>query len=201
VFQTGDLAFGPDPVVYVLYRQNTWSRFSVLVRSEELHSVPGQLRAELAKLDPDLAFFSIQTVDELHRTALAAPRLLGILFGLFAVMALVMSSIGLYGVTAHGVNQRTQEIGIRVALGATPVGVVSLFLKQAMKRVAVGTVLGLVGATYLTDAIGSVIVINQTDTGTFVATVAFLTIVSLTASLIPAWRASRLNPVDALRTE
>jgi putative ABC transport system permease protein len=120
VFQNGNVQTGkPGPAVYVPYRLNPGGLTAViLVRSAQTEATVRELRAELAKIDPDLAPFAIMTFDEVRRLSMWGMRFFGSLIGVLSLMALVMASVGLYGVTAHGVNQRTREFGIRSALGA-----------------------------------------------------------------------------------
>jgi predicted permease len=202
IFQSGMPRLAPDPIVYIPYRQNPWRNISVFMRNTQgIASTAALLRGEMAKMDRDLAFYSIQELDEVLKGFLTPWRIMVRLFSLFAFMALLMSSVGLYGVTAHGVNQRTREIGVRVALGATPFRVIWLILKQSVKRVTVGLALGLFGATLLTQLMESILVTKPTDTTTFATVSVVLVLVTIAASFLPAWHATRLNPVDALRTE
>jgi putative ABC transport system permease protein len=198
-----NLAAGPQPVVYVPYRQNPVYSFSILVRGAGVGSTAVQLRKAIAAMDPDLALYHVTPTDEMLRNVFWTERIFGNLFTLFAVMALVMSSIGLYGVTAHGVNQRTREIGIRAALGATPFGVIWLVVKQSLKRIAAGLAIGLLGAVLLNDFLKQIPFagIKPGDPVTFISTLVLLAAVTLAASFLPAWRASKLNPSDALRSE
>jgi ABC-type antimicrobial peptide transport system permease subunit len=125
-----------------------------------------------------------------------------VLVGILAVMALVLSATGLYGVTAHGVNQRTQEIGIRTSLGATPFRVIGFVLKESSIRVLLGLTFGLTAAVFLTDLTSRVLyAVEPNDLLTFVLTSMLLVLVALTASILPARRAARLNPLDALRID
>ena len=203
VFQTGNIVLGPGPAVYVPYRQNPVSGFSLLVRSADANAIAGQMRAEIAKMDPDLALYNVMTVDEMMQTAAATQSVFGMLFAILSLMALVMSSVGLYGVTAHGVNQRTQEIGIRAALGATQLGVVWLILKQSLKRIVAGLAFGLLGAALLSEVTKRVLynAVEPSDPLTFLSVSLLLTTVTAMASFLPAWRAARLSPADALRME
>jgi putative ABC transport system permease protein len=204
VFQAGNIQKGPNPIVYVPYRQNPASNFSILLRARQTtESTVAQLRAEVAAIDPDLALYDVMTFEELMRRWLWMERVFGTILAIVAVMALVMSSVGLYGVAAHGVSQRTREIGIRAALGATPFGVVWLILQQSLKCIIAGLVLGLLGAALLGDFVKEVLFagVESTDPLTFFTISMVLAVVTVIACSLPAWRASKLNPSDALRVE
>jgi predicted permease len=198
-----NLAAGPQPVVYVPYRQLAVDSFAILVRGGEVGSTVVQLRAAIAAMDPDLALYHVMQTDEMLRDVFWIERVQGSLFTLFAAMALVMSSIGLYGVTAHGVNLRAREIGIRAALGATPFGVIWLVVKQSLTRIAAGLAIGLLGAVLLNDLLKEIAFAGADpgDPVTFFSTLILLAAVTLAASFLPAWRASKLNPADALRAD
>jgi ABC-type antimicrobial peptide transport system permease subunit len=133
-------------------------------------------------------------------TALATPRLTGFLLGVFAAIALALAGVGIYGVLAYLVSQRTQEIGIRLALGADRSQVLAMVLRQGLSLAAVGTVVGLIGAFALTRLIRSLLYeVRPDDPLTFAAVATALLLVALTASFLPARRASRLPPTIALR--
>ena len=204
IFQTGSVLSGPRPMVYVPYRLNPAQSFSVLLHTEEFSGATAtELRAEAAKLDPDLALYAVMSFDEEIRLDRWPNRVFAAILGIFSLMALVMSSVGLYGVTAHGVSQRTQEIGVRAALGATRGGVIWLVLKQCVLRVTAGLSLGLLGAAFLGDFVKRVLSpeVPPRDPLTFVSISVLMAAVALTACIIPAWRAARFTPADALRME
>src|SRR5262249_2161654 len=147
VFQAGDALTGPKPVVYVPYRQFPVTDLSIIVRNKDARLTGTELRAEVAAIDSDLALYDVMPFDEILRISLWQQRILGVLLGTLAVMALVMSSVGLYGVTAQGVIRRKKELGIRTALGATPLRVVCLVLQQSFGRIVLGLALGLISAS------------------------------------------------------
>jgi ABC-type antimicrobial peptide transport system permease subunit len=191
-----------QPIVYVPYRQNPSGMF-VMVRSRiPKDALTASLRNELRSIDPDLPLFDIRTLDERLWQRTWPFRVFGTLFSVFAITALVMSCVGIYAVTAYGVSQRTQEIGVRVALGASRWSVLWLVLRQAMIRIGIGLTLGLAGAIALSRVLRSVLFqVSPTDPSTFIVIAILLCIVTIAASMIPARRAMRLDPVDALRSE
>jgi ABC-type antimicrobial peptide transport system permease subunit len=129
-------------------------------------------------------------------------RIFGTLFGTFAVVALLISSVGIYAVTAHGVGQRRQEIGVRMALGAARRDILWLVLRHGITRICYGIVLGVIAAVGVSRVLSSVLVnTSTTDPTTFVSICLLLAAVTLLACFVPARRATRLDPVDALRTE
>src|SRR5439155_15057607 len=146
VFQQNDLnapnAFSTadvQPTVYVPYRQEPNAPLNILTRNRiETQAVTANLRNELRNLDSDLPLFNIRTLDEILYLRSAPYRIFGSLFAIFAAIALVMSSVGIYALTAYGVNERTQEIGFRMALGAGKRDVLWLILRQALKRITIG---------------------------------------------------------------
>jgi ABC-type antimicrobial peptide transport system permease subunit len=129
-------------------------------------------------------------------------RIFGTLFATFAVIALLMSSVGIYAVTAYGVGQRTQEIGVRMALGARQRDILWLVLRQGITRIFLGVALGLLAALGASRVLSAVLVnMTATDPTTFVSISLLLAVVTLLACFVPARRATHLDPVDALRVE
>ena len=204
VFQVGSFLSGPRPLVYLPFRQRPFQSFSILAHSTESSSATAtEMRTEAARLDPDLALSDVRTLDDQIRMEAWPTQVFTAIFAICSVMALLMSSIGLYGVTAHGVSQRTQEIGVRTALGATPGAVIWLVLKQYVLRVAAGLTLGLLGAALLGDFVKGVLSpeVPPRDPLTFVSISLLMASVALMACVIPAWRAARFTPANALRME
>jgi ABC-type antimicrobial peptide transport system permease subunit len=141
-------------------------------------------------------------MDEALGTWAAERRLTMVVVGAFAMLALVLGAVGVYGVMAHLVAQRTREIGIRIALGALPREILSLVLSQGVRLVVTGIAVGLLGALAASRVLTRMLFQTApTDTATFVATAAALALVAVAASVIPAVRAVRTDPVDALRRE
>jgi putative ABC transport system permease protein len=160
------------------------------------------VRREVQAIDQDQPVFTVQTLDQMLAQERWPFRVFGGLFAIFAVIALVLSSVGLYAVMAYSVTQRTQEIGVRMALGAAGREVSWLILKRGLIQLALGLTIGLGGALALSRVLQSVLFqITPTDPVTFAAITILLTIVSVAACLLPARRATRVDPLVALRAE
>jgi len=165
-------------------------------------AIAANLRGAVWDVDKDLPVTRIRTMDEVRSMSVASPRLNLLLFGLFAALALVLATIGIYGVTAYSVAQRTREIGIRVALGARSNDVLRLVIGQGARLALIGVVLGMIGAFALTRLMASMIYgVSAVDPLTFFAVAFLLAVVALTACYIPARRAMRVDPLVALRYE
>ena len=154
------------------------------------------------QLNKDLPLFQIRTMDDMLGTSIARQRMSMMVFVVFAVVALTLASVGLYGVVAHGVTERTHEIGVRIALGAEQRHVLGLVVRQGLSMALVGTAIGVAGSIALSRWIqGLLFGVTATDPMTFVAVVATLLAVALIACYVPAWRATRVDPTTALRAE
>jgi putative ABC transport system permease protein len=153
-------------------------------------------------IDPELPLSNIRTMDEWVSNNAAQPRLNAALLGTFAGVALLIAAIGVYGVLAYSVNQRTREIGLRMALGAQQGGVLRWIVGQGMLVAAAGIGIGLAGAFALSRLLASLLFgIQPRDPLTFTSVAAVLTAVAFAACLVPAIRASRVDPIVALRDE
>jgi putative ABC transport system permease protein len=190
--------------VYIPYRQETPAIASVLLRSSlPPESLMDSVRREVQAMDPDQPVWSIQTMAQVLAETRWWWRTWGTMFGAFALIALVLSSVGLYAVISYSVAQRTQEIGVRMALGARRIEICWMILRRALAQLAIGLTLGLAGAYVLSHYLwgSGMIVIPPGDPLTYAAIATLLSLVSITASLLPARRASTIDPVIALRTE
>jgi putative ABC transport system permease protein len=194
-------ALEPDAVVYVPHRQDAPGFMNILTRSHlDPASLIPQVRQTVQALDAELPVFGVQTLDEFLAQARWPYRVFGSMFAIFACIALVLSAVGIYAVTAYSVTQRTQEIGVRMALGAQGGQVSWLILRQGLVQLAIGLVLGLAGALPLSSVLQSLVVqIPTKDPVTFGAIVVILAGVTLAACLIPTRRATRVDPLIALR--
>jgi putative ABC transport system permease protein len=161
-----------------------------------------QLRAAVHAQDPTLPIVGLQSMDDLLHGSLAQPRLVMMLLAVFGALALVLSAVGIYGVMSYGVAQRTNEIGIRIALGAESGKVTGMVMWQGMRVAAIGVALGVFAARGLTKLMQSQLFeVSATDPITFTGVAVLLAGVALLACYVPARRASRIDPIDALRTE
>jgi predicted permease len=193
----------PRPRIYLPYAYFPWAQPAVLVRaaSEPAALVPA-VRAEMNALDPDLPLIGIGPLEDTLRDVVAWPRFSMQVVGAFALVALILSGMGIYGVTAFGVNRRRKEIGVRVALGADSSRVVGLVLGRALRLAAVGIVLGLLLAWMSASFLESLLFeVTATDPVTWIVVPLFLAGMALGASWMPARRATRVDPREALTEE
>jgi putative ABC transport system permease protein len=160
------------------------------------------LRRVVAELDPQLPVYGATTLEERIARSVAQPRLTAMLTGIFAAAALLLAALGIYGVVAYGVAERTREIGVRMALGATRANVLGLVVRQGMLPVAGGLVVGLAGAWASSRLIARLLYgVSPGDVVTYTGVVGFLAVVALVATVLPARRASAIEPTQALRYE
>ena len=154
------------------------------------------VRAEVRALDPTLPIYGERTLEDQVASAVFGERLGAMLLGIFGVIALLLAAIGVYGLVAHAVQQRTHEIGVRMALGADRQDVVRLVVGQGMSLVLIGVGLGLAGAVALTRTVASLLFgVSPTDATTFALVPIGLVAVALVACLLPARRATRIDPM------
>jgi putative ABC transport system permease protein len=190
-----------DQQVVQLFGGNTRQNFTVRAAGDPA-LVASAVRAAVRDIDPALPIFGMQAVTDLVADSLVRPRFLSILLGSFSVIALVLAAVGIYGVMAYSVSQRTQEIGVRMALGARSSDVMAMVLTQGTKLAAVGVGIGLAGAFALTRLMSTLLFeVSVTDPATFAAVVALLAVIALLACYVPARRATKVDPMVALRIE
>jgi predicted permease len=188
---------------YLPQAQHVTRAMNVVVRSGiDPAALASAVKQQIQELDSDLPLYNVRTMTQRVDESLARRRFSMLLLALFACLAFVLATIGVYGVMAYLVSQGTREIGIRMALGATPGGILSLVLRKGMALALSGVAIGLGGAFALTRLMrGLLFGVEATDPLTFVAISLLLTLVALLASYIPAHRASRIDPVVSLRYE
>jgi putative ABC transport system permease protein len=199
-----DKPAGPELYFQVRQVANTFlgGQLSFVVRSSESARLEGSIRSAIRELDPTLPVYNLRSMDEVVSRSMVQPRFLAILLATFSGIALFLAAIGIYGVMAYSVAQRTQEIGVRMALGARPFHVLRLVFKQSLVMLAIGTVVGLVGAFALTRLMSTLLFeVTATDPLTYLSVVGILAVVALLACYIPARRAAKVDPLIALRYE
>ena len=192
-----------DPATYFALSQFTFNDNWVLVRTRnDPVAFVSTLRQIVWSLDRDLPVENVRTMDAVLDETVADSRFNTVLLSLFAVVALMLAAIGIYGVLAFTVAQRTSEIGIRMALGAQRSSVLRLVVGNGLALALIGIAIGSAGALVATRALQRLVFgVSTTDPGVFVLVAVALTVVAATAAAVPALRASRVDPLVALRSE
>jgi putative ABC transport system permease protein len=193
----------PLPEMYEPTLSNAAGFYDLVVRSPVApESLTRAVRAEFRALDPDLPLFTVRTLAEMVQMNLARQRFAAQLLGAFAALALVLAAVGIYGVLAYSVTERTREIGVRLALGAQRADVLRLILREAMRWVLLGGLCGLAVALALSRVLtGLLYGVTASDPLVFAGVAVLLVAVALVACLVPAWRAAQVDPMAALRRE
>lgn len=194
----------PFPVAYVPYPYGATPNTGITVRAAaaDAAALTSAVRSAIRASDPALAIFNVRTMEELRRLGFWQFRLFGFMFGIFGAVALFLAAIGVYGVLAFSVSQRTQEIGLRMALGAQRPDVLRLIVRQGVTLALVGVVFGLLGAFGVTRVIRTLLYnVTPTDPISFGGVALFLTATAFMASYLPARRATMVDPIVALRNE
>jgi predicted permease len=193
----------PRIVFYLHQTQSPARSMSVVLRSRsDPVALTAAVKKEIRELDPDLPMYSVRTMEQVVDQSLGRRRFSMLLLAMFAVLALALSAVGIYGVMAYLVNQGARDIGIRIALGSTPGGILRLIVRQGMALALAGVALGLAGAMALTRLLRSLLFdITATDAVTFTTIPGLLILVALLASYLPARRAARVDPMISLRCE
>jgi len=195
------LSTQPFAAMYLPTRALGRANLVIRAQGDPLNLV-GAIRREIHTLDPDQPVATIRTMNDWIDTAVATPRYQTLLLGVFAAVALLLATTGIYGVMSYVVAQRTHEIGIRMALGAPRGNVLKLVLRQGMGLVLIGVVLGLIGAFAVTRVMSALLFgVTAKDPFTFAAVAVLLALVAFVACYIPAWRATKVDPLVALRYE
>jgi putative ABC transport system permease protein len=193
----------PRAAYYVPHTQVPFSQMIAVVKTTgEPRSMISGVTKEVAAMDPDIPLFGVKSMEEYLSSSVAAPRFNTTLLSIFAAVALVLTVVGLYGVMSYSVAQRTNEIGIRLALGAQSRDVLLMIVKQGGVLIGLGLAIGLFGAYLATKLIASLLFgVQAKDPFTFAAVAVVLALVGLLACYIPAWRATKVDPMEALRCE
>src|SRR5688572_20638100 len=194
------LDLDPKPEYYLAHNQTPYRSMILAVRSaQDPRSLTSAIRREISRLDPDLPAANVRTLEHVAADSIAPRKLSVVLIGVFATVALVLASVGIYGVMSFLVVQRTHEIGVRMALGAQRADVLRLVIGRAAKLVLMGTVIGLILGIMSSRALRALLFnVGTFDLMTFVSVTLALIVVSLLASYIPAVRATRADPMIAL---
>jgi putative ABC transport system permease protein len=193
-----------EPCAYVSYLHAAFANTGVTVRAAAADpaALTTALREAIRAADPKLAMFNVWTMEELRARGYWQYFLFGWMFSLFGGIALVLAAIGVYGVLSYSVAQRTQEIGVRVALGASRVDVLKLVVVQGVRLAVIGVVIGAAGSFFVTPVIQSELInVSAKDPASFIGVSLFLTAVAFVASYVPARRATAVDPLIALRAE
>jgi putative ABC transport system permease protein len=198
------LATDAPPAMFLPYRQVPTVRdLSIIIRSNgRAQDIPATLRAIVRGLDPDTALFQVRTMEQVMDASVATPRSMAWLLSMFALSALMLAAIGVFGVMSHAVSQRTREIGVRMAIGASPYRMLAAILGEGLAQVGigllVGAVLSLVTARLLSGLLFGVAAVSVTP---YLLVIALLAAVSIVACLVPARRAMQVDPATALRAD
>ncbi|HEV1992894.1 MAG TPA: ABC transporter permease [Candidatus Acidoferrum sp.] len=202
VHQMG-LDTAPEPTVYWPHPELVYSGMTILVRtSNDPFALASAARTELQQLDPELPLAGVATMDQLLADSLSRSRFTMLLLGIFSAVALVLAAVGIYGLIAYSVTQRTQELGIRIALGAQRRDVLRLVLAQGTRLTLLGVAVGVLAALAFSRLLATLLFgVSATDPLTFAGVAGLLAFVALLACFIPARRATRVDPIVALRYE
>jgi putative ABC transport system permease protein len=188
---------------YTPHAQDAWSSMVLVAKTKvEPAAMAAPIRQQVWALDKDQPVFDVHTMREVQALSLALYSFSSVMLGIFAGVALLLAAIGIYGVMFYAVTQRTQEIGIRMALGARALDVLKLVIKNGMSLALIGVVVGLAGAYALTRLLASLLFgVTPTDVVTFSIVTLGLLLIALLACYIPARRATKVDPLVALRYE
>ena len=192
-----------EPIVYLPYRERPVAGYGLMLRTAvPPKTVASGLRAAIQAIDPDLPAFGVTTLEEQFQRQRWAFTVFGTLFTIFALIALLLSSVGLYAMMAYSVTRRTREIGVRIAMGASALDVMRLVMTQGVRQLAIGLIIGLAAAFGVARVLKSLLVrISPTDPTTFLTISVVLAAVGIFACWLPARTAMKVDPMEALRYE
>ncbi len=192
------------PQLYVPIAQNSWFTASLIVKpeTETADALLSQVRAAIARVDKERPVTRVRTIEVVASEATSRPRFRAVLVGTFATVALVLAMVGVFGILAYSVQQRVREFGVRIAMGASASDVMRLVLGSAARLMLLGLAIGLIAAAALTRYLATLLYnVKPLDPVTFIAVPALLILTAAIAVAAPAWRAARVNPVVAFRSE
>ena len=192
-----------DPGVYFPYSQNIWRTMNLVIRTtQDPTRLASAVRSEVSALDPNLPVYNVKAVGQMIDERISPKRLMTYVLGVFALIALLLAAVGIYGVMSYAVTQRTHEIGSRMALGAQALDVLKLVVRSGMILALIGVAIGLPGAFALTRLLANFLFhVTPTDAVTFAAVSFSVIVVALFACYVPARRATKVDPLVALRYE
>jgi putative ABC transport system permease protein len=195
------LETAPFPMMYLPTLVTGWTNLTIRLTGSPMN-LAAAVRKEVLAIDRDQPIAAVRMMDDVLSNSVAAERYRSLLLGLFAAAALLLAAVGIYGVIAYSAAQRTRELGVRMALGAQSKDVLKLVIGQGLKLALAGVLLGVAGALALTRLVNSLLFgVSATDPLTFAAIALLITFVAALACLIPAWRATKIDPMVALRYE
>jgi len=188
---------------YVPHQQDPWGTIAYVVRTKgDPTQYVGRVRSTLMGMNPNIALANVSSMFAVHETALAEPKFNMFLIASFSALALILATIGLFGVIAYAVSQRTREIGIRMALGAQKSQILVMVMNRGIRITLLGTALGLVGSLLLSRTLATVLFdVRPTDVSTYAVLFVVLSVTAMLATFVPALRATRVEPLTALRSE
>jgi putative ABC transport system permease protein len=198
-----DLKVAPQPTIFLANAQGPMYFARLVVRTgADPHQLARAVQAAIHRVDPDQAISNVETMDDIFSDSVARPRFQLVLLLVFAGIAVLLATIGVYGVVSYSVTQRTQEIGIRVALGARSMDVSGMVLREGLLLGGLGVALGLAAAVAATRLLSSLLFqVTPTDPVTLGTVAGLLLAVTLAATLLPARRATKVDPMVALHYE
>jgi putative ABC transport system permease protein len=199
----GSLSNAAVPTVYYVYEHMPYGQMTLVVRGErDAQALAGSVRSVIHEMDPSLAVADIRTMESILGETYARERFTAQLLGVFSISALLLAAVGIYGVLAYAVSERTKEIGVRVAVGASPERIITMVLGDVAWVVIAGLAGGLAGALLFTRLVSNLLFeTSAANPGAFGFALSVLIAVALAAAYVPARRATRVDPMIALRYE